>query len=278
MFYQPQYGTLGVWSSIGNSDYNAFTLSARQRFRNSFTMDFNYTLSNSKDDASGLQTASTTGVNILNPFRQSDNYAYSDFDVRHVFNANFVWQLPFGKGQPFLSGARGIVDTLVGGWRFSGIVRYNTGLPVSTPYDDARWATNWNVQSDSTRTRDVDTCPVRGGALFGCNTVDAFQSFRNARPGETGERNVFRNVGFFGTDVSVAKTFDMPWREGHALTFRMDIFNVFNYQAMGTFDTSRSGYGIPLDPGNKQPPVNFSRYTAIQGTPRFMQFFLRYSF
>jgi hypothetical protein len=47
---------------------------------------------------------------------------------------------------------------------------------------------------------------------------------------------------------------------------------------MGAFDTSRSGYGIPLDPGTKQPPVNWSRYTAIQGSPRFMQFFLRYSF
>ena len=278
MFYQPQYGTLGAWSSIGNSDYNAFALSIRQRLRNSFTMDFNYTYSHSKDDASGLQTASTTGVNILNPFRQSDSYAYSSFDVRHNVNANFVWELPFGKGQAFLSDSGRLVDYLVGGWRFSGIVRINSGLPVSAPYDDARWATNWNVQSDSTRTRPVETCPTRGGALFGCNTVEAFQSFRNARPGETGERNIFRNVGYLNTDVSIAKTFDMPYREGHGLTIRMDVFNVFNDQAMGAFDTSRSGYGIPLDPANKQPPVNFSRYTAIQGTPRFMQFFVRYSF
>jgi hypothetical protein len=160
----------------------------------------------------------------------------------------------------------------------SGIVRYNSGLPVSTPIDDARWATNWNVQSNSTRIRPVDTCPTRGGALFGCNATAAFQSFRNARPGESGERNVFRNVGVVSTDAGFGKTFKMPWSEGHALQIRWEVFNLFNYQAMGTFDTSRSGYGIPVDPGNKQPPVNFSRYTAIQGTPRFMQFGLRYSF
>ncbi|MDQ3011822.1 MAG: hypothetical protein M3X11_14075, partial [Acidobacteriota bacterium] len=137
---------------------------------------------------------------------------------------------------------------------------------------------NWNVQSNGTRVRAVETCPTRGGALFGCNATQAFQSFRNALPGETGERNLFRNVGYFNTDLGIGKTFKMPWSEKHGLQIRFEAFNLFNYQAMGAFDTGRSGYGIPLDPGNKPPPVNFSRYTAIQGSPRFMQYFLRYSF
>ncbi len=278
VFYQPQYGTLGAWSSIANSDYRGLTLSLRQRYKESLTVDFNYTLSNSKDDASGLMTASTTGVNILNPFRQRDNYSFSDFDVRHIINSNFVWQLPIGKGRWLLGNSGRVVDSLLGGWQLSGIVRYNSGLPVSSPYDDARWATNWNVQSNSTRIRAVETCPTRGGALFGCNTAQAFQSFRNALPGETGERNTFRNVGYVNTDMGIGKTFKMPWSEKHGLQIRFEAFNLFNYQAMGAFDTSRSGYGIPLDPGTKTPPVNFSRYTAIQGTPRFFQYFLRYSF
>lgn len=279
-YYQPQWGTLGAWSSIANSDYRGLTLSLRQRFQNSLTVDFNYTLSNSKDDASGLMTSAVTGGGafILNPLRQRDNYSFSDFDVRHIINSNFVWQLPIGKGHWLLGNSGQVADSLLGGWQLAGIVRYNSGLPVSSPYDDARWATNWNTQSNSTRIRDVETCPTRGGALFGCNTTQAFQSFRNALPGETGERNTFRNVGYFTSDINIGKTFKMPWSERHGLQIRFEVFNLFNYQAMGTFDTSRSGYGIPLDPGNKQPPVNFSRYTAIQGTPRFMQYFLRYSF
>lgn len=278
IFYQPQYGTLGAWSSIGNSDYRGLTLSLRQRYKESLTVDFNYTLSNSKDDASGLMTASTTGVNILNPFRQRDNYSFSDFDLRHIINSNFVWQLPIGKGRWLFGNSGRIADSLLGGWQLSGIVRYNSGRPVSAPYDDARWATNWNVQSNGTRIREVETCPTRGGALFGCNATQAFQSFRNALPGETGERNIFRNVGYLNTDMGIGKTFKMPWSEKHGLQIRFEAFNLFNYQAMGAFDTGRSGYGIPLDPGNKQPPVNFSRYTAIQGDARFFQYFLRYSF
>mgnify|MGYP002786674815 FL=1 len=97
-------------------------------------------------------------------------------------------------------------------------------------------------------------------------------------PGETGERNIFRNVGFFGFDSGLGKSFKMPYSEKHNLQFRWEVFNLFNYQPMGAFDGSRSGYGLPLDPSTKNPPVNFSRYTAIQGEPRFMQFLLRYSF
>jgi hypothetical protein len=279
MFFQPQWGALSAWSSVANSDYKAFTASLRQRFKSSLTMDFNYTLSNSKDDASGLMAEGVYGDGfILNPFRQRDNYAFSDFDVRHILNANFVYQLPIGKGRLLLGDSGRLADSLLGGWQIAGVVRYNSGLPFGTPFDDARWATNWNVQSNSTRTRPVETCPVRGGAVFGCNSTEAFQSFRNARPGETGERNVFRNVGYTNVDASVGKTFKMPWSEGHAVQIRMEAFNLLNYQAMGAFDVSRSGYGIPLNPAGGQPPVNFSRYTAIQGTERVLQYFLRYSF
>ncbi|MCI0660248.1 MAG: TonB-dependent receptor [Acidobacteria bacterium] len=285
MYFQPQWGTLGVWSSVANSDYDAFTLSLRQRYKSSLTMDFNYTLSNSKDDASGLNTAGVTAGGaafILNPLRQSDNYSYSGFDVRHIINANFVYQLPIGKGRWLLGKTGRLADSLLGGWQLAGIVRYNSGLPFGTPIDDARWATNWQVQSNSTRIGPVETCPTRGGAVFGCNTTEAYRNFRNARAGETGERNVFRNVGYANFDASIAKTFKMPWSEGHAVQFRMEAFNLLNYQAMGAFDTSRSGYGIPINPFPTQaaltPPVNFSRYTAIQGDARFWQFFLRYSF
>jgi hypothetical protein len=280
MFMQPQWGTLGTWSSIGNADYHGGTVSLRQRFGSSITADFNYTFSKSFDDASGLMTSGVASGSafVVNPFRQRDNYSVSDFDVRHIINSNVVWQLPFGRGQKFGGGISRFTDAVLGGWQLSSIIRYNSGLPVPSPYDDARWATNWNVQSSAVRTRPVNTCPVRGGALFGCNTLEAFQSFRNPLPGETGDRNAFRNVGTVNTDLGIGKSFKMPYSEKHNLQLRWEVFNLFNYQAMGSFDTSRSGLGIPLDPGNKQPPINWTRYTGIQGSPRFMQIFLRYSF
>lgn len=286
IFYQPQYGNYGAWSTIANSDYNAGSISVRQRFGDKLTFDINYTLSKSMDDASGLQSgAVTSGAGfILNPFRQEDNYAASNFDVRHILNANAVWQLPFGRGQRFLNGSGGFTNALFGGWQISTIFRYNSGLPVASPYDDARWATNWNVQSNATRTRDVQTCPTRGGdgaapRLFGCNTLAVYRSFRNAYPGETGERNVFRLPAYWALDMGFGKTFNMPYSENHKLQFRWEIFNLTNTQHMGDVDLSRSGFGIGLDPANGGvPPTNWSNFVNIQGDRRVMQVLLRYSF
>jgi hypothetical protein len=283
IFYQPQYGTYGAWSTIGRSDYHGATFTVRQRLSERLTFDFNYTFSKSMDEGSGLQTDFvTSGAGfILNPFRQGDMYALSDFDAKHIINANAIWQVPIGRGQPFFSDVNKWADAFIGGWQVTGIFRYNSGNPISAPYDDARWATNWNVQSYTTRTNpNIKPCPTRGGALFGCNAVEAYRSFRNAYPGETGDRNVFRLPGFWVLDMGFGKSFRMPFNEEHKMQFRWEIFNVTNTQHMGDIDSSRSGYGLPLDPGRRlaNPPNNWSQFTSIQGEPRSMQIVLRYSF
>jgi hypothetical protein len=284
-FMQPQYGALSAWSTIGNSDYNGLTVSLRQRLR-SLTMDVNYTFSHSYDDASGLQTAGGFGsAFIVNPIRQSTWYGPSDFDIRHQINATAVWEVPFGKGRAFLSTANRAVQALVGGWQFSGIYRWNTGLPLGTmPYDDARWATNWNVQANVTATGPIQTCPDRSNVpkLFGtgCDLKAIYQSFRNAFPGESGPRNYLRAPGYMNGDLGLGKTFDMPWSEGQKLQLRWEVFNVANYQPFGTIDGSRTGFGVVRDPKlrNAIPPANWSNFTAIQGSPRVMQVAARFSF
>jgi hypothetical protein len=283
-FMQPQYGALSAWSTIGNSFYNALTVSLRQRVR-SLNLDVNYTFSHSLDDASGLQTAGGFGsAFIVNPIRQSSWYGSSDFDIRHQINASAVWEMPFGKGRAFLNAGNRLVDAVVGGWQLSTIYRWNTGLPVSAmPYDDARWATNWNVQANVTPTNAVSTCPDRSNTpkLFGaCDLKAIYQSFRNAFPGETGPRNYLRAPGYMNGDMGLSKSFDMPWNEQQKLQLRWDVFNVANYQPFGAVDTSRSGFGVARDPKlrNLTPPSNWANFTAIQGSPRQMQVALRYSF
>ncbi len=293
-FYQPQYGALSAWGSIGNSNYHALAASYKIR-TDSLTADFNYTFSHSLDDSSGLQTGG--GYNgesfILNPFRQRDMYSNSDFDTRQQVNANAVWQLPFGHGKPLLANAGKVANGVIGGWQLTGIFRFNTGMPVgfyngtTGVFDDARWATNWEVQSNATRTANFNACPTKDPMgtpkLFGCNTVFAFQHFRNAYPGETGERNVFRVPGYIVADMGIGKTFHLNGLsaripENHELQFRWEVFNITNTQKMGAFDPSRSGFGIPLDPNLNEPPSNFSNFTNIQGAPRVMQITARYSF
>jgi hypothetical protein len=297
-FMQPQYGALSAWSTIGNSNYHALTVSLRQRL-SSLTMDVNYTYSHSLDDSSGLQSdfgfgsQNNSGPFIENPIRQRSNYGNSDFDIRHLINASVVWQMPFGKGKAFVNTDNRAVQAILGGWQLAGIFRWNTGLPTGSPFDDARWATNWNVQANVTPITAISPCPTRVGTpspggtgapkLFGgsgCDVKAIYQSFRNAYPGETGPRNYLRLPGYTNVDIGLAKTFNMPWSERHQLQFRWDVFNVANKQSFGLIDGSRTGFGVARDPALRglNPPDNWSNFTQIQGQPRVMQVGARYSF
>jgi hypothetical protein len=284
MFYQPQFAALAAFSSVARSNYNAAQFTLRQRFSDNLLFDFNYTWSHSLDNASGLQSASNYQsafiVNALNP---NSSYASSDFDARHIVNANWLVGLPFGKGRRFLSDTNKIVEAVLGGWQMTGIFRWNSGIPVQTPYDCCVWATNWNVQSNSVRIRQIQAASTRNGSpnLFS-DPVAAYQSFRNARAGETGDRNVLRAPSYVSLDAGLMKTFKMPW-ENHTIQFRWEVFNVTNTQR---FDGNTiSDISVGQDPfQGGQPGPDFGRFTSTQ-TPlnetkagRIMQFGLRYQF
>jgi len=300
-FMQPQYGSLAAWSTIGNSNYHALAVTVRQRL-SSLTMDFNYTFSHSFDDASGLQGedafgnfSNGNGSFVVNPLRQGDNYASSDFDIRHIINVSAVWQMPFGRGRALMSSANRAVQAVVGGWQLAGIYRWNTGLPLpASPFDSHQWATNWDFQSNVTPLTPVHTCPTRTGTpassggtgipkLFGgsgCDIKGIYDNFRSAYPGETGPRNYIRLPGYMNVDLGLAKSWTMPWNEKHQLQIRWDVFNVANKQSFGLIDVTRTGIGVDADPGLRglTPPKNWSNFTQIQGNPRVMQVGARYSF
>ncbi len=282
LFYHPQYAAFSSFGSFGNSDYNGASFSLRQRLGDTLSFDINYTFSKSFDDVSGLQTGGSYGSQfLLNPLRQQDNYAFSDFDTRHLLNANFIFQLPIGKGKKYFSNMNKLADAFVGGWQLAGIYRWNTGQPISAAFDQAQWATNWNVQSNGTRIRPVTFGVVRSTQNAFTDPQSAFNSFRNARPGETGERNVFRGPGYSTMDLGLSKTWTMPWNENHNLQFRVEAFNVTNVQYFdatgGNF--TRSTYGLPQDPENASASSDFGKiYNSTQGSPRSFQFGVRYSF
>jgi hypothetical protein len=281
LFFHPQYAAFGALSSIGTSDYHAFQMSLRKRFSNNLTFDFNYTLSHSLDTASGLEPSGSTisgAALILNPLDLNINRGNSDFDVRQLINANYIYSLPFGKGQKLLSNTGPVGDFIFGGWQTTGIFRWNTGLPAGEPYDDGRWATNWNVQSNGIQIRPVKATPTRTGDpnLFSDPTA-AYTSYRNPYPGEVGDRNVLRDPSYFAIDFGLYKRFPTPW-EGKSVVFRWEVFNLTNTQRFT--DVSGSGFGLGQEPF-KNPadkPSDFGKFTGIMGAPRQMQFALRIEF
>jgi hypothetical protein len=288
MFYQPQFAALSSFGTIARSNYNAAQISLRQRFGNDLSFDFNYTYSHSLDNASGLQASTAyASAFIVNALTPDSNYATSDFDATHIINANWVVGLPFGRGKRFMSGGNKVAEGILGGWTMTGIFRWNSGLPIQTPFDASRWATNWNVQSNGVRVRPIASNPSRGAAINQPNVFgdprSAQAAFRNARPGEVGDRNVLRGQGYISLDAGLTKSFKMPW-EGHELQIRWEVFNVTNTQK---FDNdSIADLGLPRDPylRNLTPTDDFGRYTATQvplnetKAGRVMQFALRYQF
>ncbi|HJT25917.1 MAG TPA: carboxypeptidase regulatory-like domain-containing protein [Pyrinomonadaceae bacterium] len=286
MFYQPQFGALSAFSTVAHSNYNALQLSVRQRLRDDVTFDFNYTYGHSLDNASGLQNANSYGTAfIVNALTPDNNYATSDFDARHIINANWVVGLPFGRGKRFLSNSSSFVEQVFGGWQSTGIFRWNSALPIQTPFDCCVWATNWNVQSNGVRVQPVQSSPTRNGPdgqpnVFSDPTA-VYQSFRNARPGEVGDRNVLRGQGYISLDMGLYKSFRI--KEGHNLQFRWEVFNVTNTQR---FDgLTIADLSLDFDPFlGGSPTSDFGRFTSTQAplnetkAGRVMQFALRYTF
>jgi hypothetical protein len=270
---------------VGRSNYHGGFFTLRQRFGSSFLLDFNYTVSKSMDNSSTLETQRVLSTVIRSAIDPDLEYSVSNFDVRHSFNANWLMALPFGKGRRFFGDANSVVDSLIGGWQLTGITRFNTGLPVGTP-GDIQWATNWQSQSDGVRLRDVKSNPsanVDGGPNLFSNPLEAYRSFRNARAGEVGDRNLstIRFPRYFTLDAGLSKSFKMPYAEGHQLQFRWEVFNVTNTQPFGVV----AGLVLLPDPFNaSEPSAEFGNFSGSQtpvGEPRpgrSMQFALRYSF
>lgn len=295
-FFHPQYGALNTWGTVAKSNYNSLQFGVRQRLKRDITFDFNYTYGHSLDNASGLQSSLnfSTAAFIFNPLDPDGNYGDSDFDARHIVNANWLIGLPFGKNRKFLNGANSITDAFLGGWQLTGIFRWNSGFPTGAanrPFGFQRWPTNWNLSSGLVRVTPLTTDPGDSNGepnIFG-DPLAALLSFRDARPGEAGDRNVFRNPGYFALDAGLYKTFKLPW-EGHTLTFRWEVYNVTNTQrltAAGGFAVSavdpflQGQFGLPAI---TSAPADFGKFTSTQ-TPlgenkagRVMQFALRYQF
>lgn len=280
LFFHPQYAAFSSFGSVAKSDFNGATFSLRQRLGETLSYDINYTWAKSFDNASGLQTGDSFGSQfILNALRIDDNYAISDFDTTHSVNANFIFQLPIGKGRSYFSDMNSVADVFLGGWQLAGIYRWNTGLPLTVPFDAAQWATNWNAQSAGTRIRPIQIEVDRDTQNAFADAQFAFNSFRNARPGETGERNALRLPGYSNLDLGLSKSFQMPWSEDHKLQFRWEVLNVTNVQYFNADSFTRSNFGLPQDPETGDAAGDFGEiFTSIQGTPRRMQFGVRYSF
>jgi hypothetical protein len=273
-----------AWSSVGNSNYNALQASLRKQFSHGVQFDFNYTYSKSIDITSsaarvgysliGYQNIGLLGSKLSNAFSPNLNRAVSDYDTTHQINANWIANLPFGRGQAYARNANGFVNALIGGWQISGLARWTTGLPVSVD-DGPNWPTDWQytglAQMLVHPKAGVFKNPATGAVTLFADPATAQSDFTTPFPGGTGSRNVLRGDGYASWDMSLAKRWSLPW-ESSSLQFRWEVFNVAN---LTRFNAQTVGATIP---SLAQSPSNFGTYGGLLTQPRVMQFALRFEF
>ena len=284
-FLNNQAFSMYGWSSIGNSSYNALQVNLRKQFSQGVQFDLNYTYSKSIDITSaasrvgfavyGYTNIGLVGSRLANAFSPNLARAPSDFDLTHQLNLNWVAELPFGKGRAFASHASAVTNAFTGNWQLSGVARWTSGFPFSVD-GGQRWPTDWFLTAVGQMTSRPKT-----GTFKGNGTVNVFadpaaaqQDFTLPLPGQVGSRNVLRGDGYAALDMSLVKSWKMPYNEAHSIQFHWDVFNVpnltrFNAQSIGSSSLLTS---------LTQQPDSFGAYSSLLTQPRVMQFALRYEF
>ena len=284
-FFNPQYSSLYAWRNVGTTSYNAFEFTVRHTMIHGFQFDANYTYSKSIDLSSdalrvttqGFPSGTGLGGAITNAWEPNQLRGVSDYDLRHQFNTNFIFDMPFGQGKAIGHDVSKPLNALIGGWQLTGLFRMTSGFPVNIG-NVFGFPTNWELTGLANLTGHVDTSNGGHHAIIDgngnpnisvfANGANAISSFSPALPGFSGARNQVRGEGYRGLDLGLAKRWTMPWSDGQSLQFRWEVYNVTNTPIFNVQTAQLSLYQGPT----------FGNYTSLLNQPRVMQFALRYEF
>ena len=221
----PQFVYINQFESTAISNYNG--LQTTLRFRtHGLTSDVNYTWSHSIDTASDGQDFVPNASQPDNSFNTAKERANSNFDTRHRFSWNFLYEFPVPQHH----------QLLLSGWMLNGIVTVQTGQPVNVNY---LFEGDFNGSDEFFGRPDVVGNPTAGRSLpdtflnasafavpctwdpVASACVPGTQHFGNLG------RNAFTGPTFKQFDFSVAKNTRLL--ENISMQLRLDLFNVFNH-------------------------------------------------
>jgi outer membrane receptor protein involved in Fe transport len=259
-FPYPAFGLIEYRDDNGISRYNSMEATLDKRFSKGWTVRAVYTLSKSEDNS--FEHLTSGGSNSFPQDARNPQawYGLSDFDVRHRFVINGIWQIPFGKGQAYLTD--GIASKLFGGWELSGDFNARSGKP----YTVTQSGDPLSLGGLSTTLPDIVGDPTVSNP-----TVDrwfdpsAFQllTATTNRFGTQG-RNALIGPGFATVNFALRRRFGLG-SENRFLDFRWEVFNALNH----------ANFGLPNRTINN---ANVGTITTLSGDPRVMQFALRLNF
>ncbi|MBI3650946.1 MAG: carboxypeptidase regulatory-like domain-containing protein [Acidobacteria bacterium] len=259
-FVNPQATELFFRDSNGRSNYHALTTTVRKRFSNGLSFDANYTFSRSLDQLGAVQNSAGLAPNS---FDLDSEYGFSPFDITHIFNSNFVYELPFGQGRRYANFSNGILSRLVSGWYTAGIYRAATGSPLTIVQGSQVWGGSALLGNNSGAIGlgGADFSPavrngVKGSGGIGtagdpANRGSGINIFSDPQKVYSSVRRVLlsqdtrsgrsalRGLGYWQYDMTLGKT----TRITEKVTFRFsaDFINLFNHVNFADPATSLQG-------------------------------------
>jgi hypothetical protein len=203
------------------------------KFDRQFSSGFRLTTAFTWQKAMDFQGGDDGGLSFYAGQGIGRNYARADFDRTLNYIQSYIYELPFGKGKPYL--ANSIAGKIVGGWQVSGVLSLRTGTPLTFTGSNGL-----NLGSNGTATLEqVAPVKVLGGINTG-NTWFDTSSFVRANTnvqGSTG-RNIWSGPGLFSLNAAMSRTIAI--REAVRLQLRLETFNSTN---TAQFSNPNTGFG-----------------------------------
>ncbi len=256
----PNITTVDGLLSTDNSTYESLQVKFTKRFASGLSFLVNYTYGKAIEGSEGVgENGVTAAIETMaqNPLDRAAEKALATFDSRSRFVASYVYELPFGKGKPYLKS--GLAGQILGNWRVDGITTFLDGNPFTV-----QMATS--TLNTGTFQRPNAICDGNiGGAwtiarFFNTSCYVAPGAFIYGNAG----RNILTGPATANWDFSVQRTF--PVMESRRFELRGEFFNLFNTPA---FYPPQGSVGLP----------NFGQLTAIRtGSNRQIQVALKFYF
>ena len=229
------------------SNYNALQVRYEQRMVAGLTLLNSFTWEHSLDNASASLEGNTPSPQ--NAFDIGADYAQSDYNLPVANVTSLIYELPFGKGKPLLSGMNGAENALFGGWQISAINTLQAGTPfnltygpngnqavspqISATYRGANEYRPDRVPRQKVTQGRASRSPGSGyvnyinfAAFVLPPAKDAAGNYLS--PFGDASRNPGRTPPFYESDLDLNKRFDLPM-ESMKLEFRAEFYNLFNH-------------------------------------------------
>jgi len=269
-------------ASLGYGNYNAGFASVKMADWRGLTMQSNFTYSKALGTGAVVQASSSYTPD--DPYNLGTMYGTQLFDRKFVYNAFFVYQPPFYKGQP------GLIGRLLGGWTFSSIFTAGSGSPIQlypTDFGSQEYgagdATNYFGNENVVPIGPIgphghayynSPSPGLPVNLFKAGVAEA-TNFRNPVLGldnkDGGSGNLF-GLPYWNMDFSIKKSVRVA--EGISMEFQGVFANVLNHNQwldptglfpMGLFNPGSWG----ALPGSAQEQAGGDRQIEVGARVRF---------